>query len=250
MTKLLDGRTAVITGGSEGIGFATAARFVDEGARVVIAARRQEQLDSAVAQLGHRAIGVRTDVASPTELDELFAVVAAKFGHLDILVANASIAQAVPLGEFTEQHIDDTLAINVKSMAFTVQKALPFLVSGSSIILTSSSDNQTGGPGRSLYAASKAAERNLARSWTVELADRGVRVNVVSPGPTLTGGLAGLVGAGSTAELNAAMGGAFARGSLITPEEVANAIVFLGSSLSSGVSGIELPVDAGFAQVR
>jgi NAD(P)-dependent dehydrogenase (short-subunit alcohol dehydrogenase family) len=247
MSTLLNGRVAVITGASEGIGFATAKRFADEGAHVVIAARRQAELDAAVREIGHGAIGVQVDVSNQNDLDALFEAVRVAHGRIDILVANASVAQAVPLGEFTEKHIDDTLGVNIKGMAFTVQKALPLLSAGASIVLTSSVDNQTGGPGRSLYSASKAAERNLARSWLVELADRGIRVNAVAPGPTATKGLEQLVG---TDDVQAAMGSIIPRGTLIQPVEVANAILFLVSDLASGVNGIELTVDGGFAQVR
>jgi len=247
MSTLLEGRIAVVTGASEGIGFATAKRFAEEGAQVVIAARRQVELDRAVAAIGQGTIGVRTDVSKQADLDALFETVATAHGRIDVLVANASTFQTIPLGELTEQHIDETLGVNVKGMAFTVQKALPLLSQNASIVLTSSSDNQTGGPGRSLYAASKAAERNLARSWLVELADRGIRVNAISPGPTATEGLERNAGVD---DIEAAMGSLIPRGSLIKPVEVANAILFLVSDLGSGVNGIELTVDGGYAQVR
>ena len=247
MSTLLEGRIAVVTGASEGIGFATAKRFAEEGAQVVIAARRQVELDRAVAAIGQGTIGVRTDVSKQADLDALFETVATAHGRIDVLVANASTFQTIPLGELTEQHIDETLGVNVKGMAFTVQKALPLLSQNASIVLTSSSDNQTGGPGRSLYAASKAAERNLARSWLVELADRGIRVNAISPGPTATEGLERNAGVD---DIEAAMGSLIPRGSLIKPVEVANAILFLVSDLGSGVNGIELTVDGGYAQAR
>lgn len=250
MTTLLDGKIAVITGGSDGIGLAIAQRFVSEGAHVVIAARRQDTLDQAVATLGPRATGVQADAGSPKDLDRLFDTIQATHGRIDIVVANASIAEPVPLGELTEEHVDRTLGINVKGMAFTVQKALPLLSDGGAVILTSSIDNATGGPGRSIYAASKAAERNLARSWTVELAPRRIRINALAPAATATKGLLDLAGAPDMDTLSAAMGPTIPRGTIITADEVAKAALFLASDLSSGVNGIALEVDGGFAQVR
>ncbi|AJE44457.1 SDR family NAD(P)-dependent oxidoreductase [Streptomyces nodosus] len=250
MSTLLQGKVAVITGGSDGIGLATARRFVAEGAKVVIGARRQERLDKATAELGPDVIGVRLDAASLDDLDHLFEVVRATYERVDVLVANASIAEQVSLGELTEAHVDRTLAVNIKGMVFTVQKALPLLVAGASIILTSSVDNQVGGPGRSIYSATKAVERNLVRSWLVELADRRIRVNVLAPGATATNGLLNLVGARDIDAMSTALGQGNPRGSIIQPDEVAKAALFLASDLASGVNGIELTIDGGFGQVR
>ena len=177
MTGSLDGRVAVITGGSTGIGLATAARFVAEGASVVIVGRRQAELDKAVAELGGDTIGVRADVSRPGDLDRLYERVAAERGRIDVLFANASIAQGGSLGSLTEEGVDRHLDINIKGLVFTVEKALPLIPDGGSIIVTSSVDDVKGGPGRSVYAATKAAARNLVRSWMQELSHRDIRVN-------------------------------------------------------------------------
>jgi NAD(P)-dependent dehydrogenase (short-subunit alcohol dehydrogenase family) len=248
--SLLKDKVAVVTGGSDGIGLATAERFAQEGARVVIAARRQAQLDKAVDRIGHDALGVRTDTSVATSLDELFDTVGESHGRVDVLFVNAAIADAVALVDLDEAYIDRTLAVNVKGMALTVQRALPLLSDGASVILSSSIDNDAGGPGRSVYAATKAAARNFARSWMLELVDRGVRVNAVAPGSTATPGLAKLVGTDDVDGLDAAMGSQIPRGTLIRPDEVAAAVTFLASDLASGVNGIELPVDGGFGQAR
>jgi NAD(P)-dependent dehydrogenase (short-subunit alcohol dehydrogenase family) len=169
---------------------------------------------------------------------------------VDVLFVNAAVADAVALVDLDEAYIDRTLAVNVKGMALTVQRALPLLSDGASVILSSSIDNDAGGPGRSVYAATKAAARNFARSWMLELVDRGVRVNAVAPGSTATPGLAKLVGTDDVDGLDAAMGSQIPRGTLIRPDEVAAAVTFLASDLASGVNGIELPVDGGFGQAR
>lgn len=201
-------------------------------------------------RIGHDALGVRTDTSVATSLDELFDTVGESHGRVDVLFVNAAIADAVALVDLDEAYIDRTLAVNVKGMALTVQRALPLLSDGASVILSSSIDNDAGGPGRSVYAATKAAARNFARSWMLELVDRGVRVNAVAPGSTATPGLAKLVGTDDVDGLDAAMGSQIPRGTLIRPDEVAAAVTFLASDLASGVNGIELPVDGGFGQAR
>jgi NAD(P)-dependent dehydrogenase (short-subunit alcohol dehydrogenase family) len=203
-----------------------------------------------VDRIGHDALGVRTDTSVATSLDELFDTVGESHGRVDVLFVNAAIADAVALVDLDEAYIDRTLAVNVKGMALTVQRALPLLSDGASVILSSSIDNDAGGPGRSVYAATKAAARNFARSWMLELVDRGVRVNAVAPGSTATPGLAKLVGTDDVDGLDAAMGSQIPRGTLIRPDEVAAAVTFLASDLASGVNGIELPVDGGFGQAR
>ena len=181
MSGVLDGRVAVITGGATGIGLATAARFLAEGASVVIAGRRQGELDKAVANLGPGVTAVQADVSSPADLDRLYRRVAGEHGHIDILFAHAGVAEAQDVGSYTEDSVDRLLAINIKGLVFSVEKALPLLADGGSIIVTSSVDNVKGGAGRAVYAATKAAGRNLVRSWFQELSGRSIRVNAVSP---------------------------------------------------------------------
>jgi NAD(P)-dependent dehydrogenase (short-subunit alcohol dehydrogenase family) len=185
MTRL-NGKTAVITGGATGIGFAAAKRFIEEGAFVFIYARRQESLDAAVTKLGPNARGVKGSVSDLVDLDRLYAAVKAERGTLDIVVANAGGGSQARLGEITAKHIDETFETNVKGTIFTVQKALPLMGRGGSIILTGSSAGTTGAPGMSAYSASKAAVRNLARTWAEDLKGTGIRVNVLSPGATAT----------------------------------------------------------------
>ena len=190
----LNGKIALITGGASGIGLATAKRFAAEGARVYITGRRQAELDSAVAAIGSNAAAIQADSAKLSDLDLVYDRIGAEAGQIDVLFANAGGGSMLPLSDVTEEHYDDTFNRNVKGVVFTVQKALPLLAKGASIILTGSTAGATGGPAFSIYGASKAAVRNLARSWTSELKGRGVRVNVLSPGPTKTPGLLGLAG--------------------------------------------------------
>jgi NAD(P)-dependent dehydrogenase (short-subunit alcohol dehydrogenase family) len=249
MSGVLDGRVAVITGGSSGIGLATAARFVAEGASVVIVGRRQSELDKAVADLGEGATAVQADVSDPGDLDRLCSRVRDLHGHIDILFANAGIIETCGIGDYTEDSVDRQLAINIKGLAFTVQAALPLIAEGGSIVVTSSIDGVRGGPGRSIYAATKAAGRNLVRSWIQELKSRNIRVNAVSPAVVETPGMAGLAGNTRADDYFAAMASSMPGGRNIKPEEVAAAVTFLASDEASGINGFDLQVDAGFAQI-
>lgn len=241
----LNGKTAVVTGGASGIGFATAQRFVEEGAFVFVFGRRQDALDAAVAKLGPNAVAVQGSVTESADLDRLFAAVEARRGTLDILVANAGTGELVPLGEITPDHYDRTFDVNVKGLLFTVQKGLPLMREGGSIILTGSTTGEMGTPSFSIYSASKAAVRNFARSWALDLKGTGIRVNVVSPGPTLTDLALDVVGK----EAFEALGATTPVGRLGDPSEIAAAAAFLASSDSSFMTGGEVFVDGGLAQV-
>src|SRR5713226_7188298 len=192
MSGKLEGKVAVITGGNSGIGLATAKRFVAEGAYIFITGRRQAELDAAVKKIGENVAGVQGDVAKLADLDRLYATVKAKKGRIDILFANAGIGELAPLGAITEEHFDKTFNTNVKGLLFTVQKALPLLTDGGSIILTASTTSVKGTEAFSVYSASKAAIRSFARCWTLDLKQRNIRVNALSPGATETPGLHGL----------------------------------------------------------
>jgi NAD(P)-dependent dehydrogenase (short-subunit alcohol dehydrogenase family) len=250
MSKL-DGKIALITGGTSGIGLAVAQEFVKEGAYVFVTGRRQPALNQALQTIGRSVAGVQADASSLDDLDKLYAAIKQDKGRLDILVANAGGGAMAPLGSITEEHYDATFDTNVKGMLFTVQKALPLMSRGASIILTASTTSITGTPAFSVYSASKAAVRSFARSWTLDLKELGIRVNAVSPGPTNTPGLADL--GGPDPEQRPGLLGYLASqvpmGRLGTPEEVAKAVVFLASSDSSFITGIELFVDGGIAQV-
>jgi NAD(P)-dependent dehydrogenase (short-subunit alcohol dehydrogenase family) len=248
MSGVLDGRVAVITGGSAGIGLATAARFLAEGAFVVIVGRRQDELDKAVANLGQDVTAVQADVSDLGDLDRLYTQVGDEHGHIDVLFANAGMAEPRGIRDYTEESVDRHLATNIKGVVFTVQKALPLMADGGSIIVTSSVDGAMGGPGRSVYAATKAADRNLVRSWFQELSDRGIRVNAVSPAATETPGLASLAGQKRAGDFFAEMATRMPGGRNIRPEEVAAAVTFLASDDASGINGFDLQVDAGWAQ--
>jgi NAD(P)-dependent dehydrogenase (short-subunit alcohol dehydrogenase family) len=246
----LQGKTVVITGGTSGIGLATAKRFVAEGAHIFITGRRQAELDKAVDEIGGAGTGIRSDVSNLDDLDRLFAVVGENRGGLDILFANAGIGEVAPLGMITEEHFDLTFGINVRGTLFTVQKALPLMSAGGSIILTSSTTGSKGTRAFSVYSASKAAIRNFARSWALDLKDRGIRVNVLSPGATSTPGLHGI--ASTPEEERAFVAGLVAQtplGRLGQPEETAAVALFLASDDSSFMTGAEVFVDGGAAQV-
>jgi NAD(P)-dependent dehydrogenase (short-subunit alcohol dehydrogenase family) len=249
MSGVLDGRVAVITGGATGIGLATAARFLAEGASVVIVGRRQGELDKATANLGRDVTAVQADVSDLGDLDRLYAWVGDEYGHIDILFANAAVAEPRGIRDYTEESVDRHLAINIKGLVFAVQKALPLIADGGSIIVTSSVDGIMGGPGRSVYAATKAADRNLVRSWFQELSGRNIRVNAVSPGPTETPGLASLAGQQHVDDFFAQLATQMPGGRNIKPEEVAAAVTFLASDDASGINGFDLQVDAGQAQI-
>ncbi|PPQ18096.1 KR domain-containing protein [Bradyrhizobium sp. AC87j1] len=241
----LQGKTAVVTGGGTGIGFGAAKRFIDEGAFVYIFGRRQEQLDAAVAKLGSSARAVRGSVTDLADLDRLYETVKKERGGLDILFANAGTGLFAPLGEITVEHYDHIFDVNVKGLVFTVQKALPLMTKGSSIILTGSSTGVMGTPQFSIYSATKAAIRNLARSWALDLRGTGIRVNVLSPGPTKTELALEIVGE----EAFDALGSATPIGRVGDPSETGAVAAFLASSDSSFMTGGEVFVDGGLAQV-
>jgi len=246
----LDGKIALITGGNSGIGLATAKRFVKEGAFVFITGRTQSKLDEAVKQVGTNVAGVQGDVANLADLDRLFETIKKQKGKLDIVFANAGIAKYSPLGTITEEHFDSIFGGNVKGMVFTVQKALPLLPDGASVILNASVVGSKGLPSNSVYAATKAAVRSFARTWTTDLKSRKIRVNAISPGPIDTEGLRELLGSSEAGkERLKNIGTTVPLGRLGTPDEIAKAAVFLASDDSSFVTGIELFVDGGFAQV-
>ncbi len=244
----LDGKVALITGGSSGIGLATAKRFVADGAYVFITARRKTELDVATAEIGRNVSAVTADVSKLPDLDRLFATVKAQKARLDVLFANAGIAEGAPLGEITEEHFDKQFDINVRGALFTVQKALPLLSDGASVILTSSVVGSKGPGSRSVYSATKAALRSFARTWTTDLKARRIRVNVVSPGATDTPGLRGLNGM-SGEGLTDLYRDRVPLGRLGRPEDVASAVSFLASDDASYVAGSEFFVDGGLAQV-
>ena len=250
MSRKLEGKVAVITGGNSGIGLATARRFVAEGAHVFITGRRQAELDQAARQLGRNVTGVLADVSHLTDLDRLFATVKQQQGRLDVLFANAGVVALAPLAEITEEHFDKVFHINVKGLLFTVQKALPLLTDGGSIILNASIVASKGLESISVYSATKAAVRSFARCWTTDLRHRQIRVNVISPGPIETPiyNKAGLTPehAGKAKE---GLVAAVPLGRMGTPDEVASASVFLASDDSRYVTGVELFVDGGMAQV-
>lgn len=246
----LTGKVALITGANSGIGLATAKAFVAEGAYVYITGRRERELAAAVEQIGHDIAGVVGDVAKTSDLDRLFDRVKREKGRLDIVFANAGVAKYAPLGAITEELYETTFGTNVKGVIFTVQKALPLLADGASIILNASVVGSKGLPANSIYSATKAAMRSFARTWATDLKDRRIRVNAVSPGSIDTPGLMSLLSSSPTGEQRLkSISNAIPLGRLGRPEEVANAVTFLASDDSSYVNGAELFVDGGFAQV-
>lgn len=247
----LTGKIALVTGGNSGIGLATAKRFVDEGAYVYITGRRQASLDEAVKFIGSNVTAVQGDVSNLADLDRLFAQIKSEKGKLDVVFANAGGGEFVPLGSYTEEHFDKTFNINVKGLVFTVQKALPLLPDGATIVLNGSIVSVKGFENFGVYNATKAAVRSFARTWTNELKARKIRVNVVSPGPIDTPAISGLVGNDSEQEkaLKANLAAGVPLGRIGTPDELAKTVVFLASDDSSFVAGVELFVDGGFVAV-
>jgi NAD(P)-dependent dehydrogenase (short-subunit alcohol dehydrogenase family) len=244
MTKKLEGKTAVITGGTEGIGFATAKMFVEEGAYVFITGRRQKELDEAVRTIGANVFGVQGDVANLADLDRLYEIVSKRKGQVDIVFANAGVGEFVPFPNVSEEHFDKLFNINVKGALFTVQKGLPLLNDGGSIILTGSVASVKGTAAFGVYAASKAAIRSFVRTWTTDLKDRHIRSNVVSPGPIKTP-----LTIRQSADVIARIVSTVPMGRMGEPDEVAKAALYLASDDSSFVTGIELFVDGGRAQI-
>ncbi|MES0151457.1 SDR family oxidoreductase [Mesorhizobium sp. M0012] len=250
MMSKLNGKVAVITGATSGIGLAAAKRFAAEGARVFMTGRRKKELDAAVNDVGNDSRGIQGDIANLADLDRLFEIVKDEAGAIDILFANAGGGEFSALGAITEEHFDRTFGVNVKGTLFTVQKALPLLRDDSSIILTGSTAATTGTPGFSVYGASKAAIRNFARSWILDLAGRGIRVNILVPGATSTAGWHELAPSEEAhKEMIRFVSTRTPLGRLADPDETASAALFLASSDSSFVTGSELFVDGGSAQI-
>jgi NAD(P)-dependent dehydrogenase (short-subunit alcohol dehydrogenase family) len=246
----LDGRTALVTGGNSGIGLASAKALAKEGAHVYITGRRQRELATAVEDIGGNAVGVPGDVSNLGDLDRLFEQIKREKGRLDILFANAGIAKYGVLGEITEELYDSIFDTNVKGVLFTVQKALPLMPDGASIILNASVVASKGLSSNSVYSATKAAIRSFARTWTTDLKNRRIRVNAISPGTIDTPGLNDLLASGEAGEQRRKMiSSAIPLGRFGRPDEVAKAVVFLASDDSSYITGTELFVDGGFAQV-
>lgn len=251
MSKKLEGKIAVVTGGTSGIGLATAKAFAAEGAYVFVTGRRKTELDAAVAAIGINVAGIQADSAKLEDLDRLFETVKAQKGHIDVLFSNAGGGGMLPLGAITEEQYDDIFGRNVKGVLFTVQKALPLLANGASVIVTSSTTSKKGTANFSVYSASKAAVRNFVRSWILDVKDRGIRINAISPGPTHTPGLIELAGPGvaQQQDLLGYLASTVPLGRVGRPEEIAKAVLFLASDDSSFVNGAELFVDGGAAQI-
>ncbi|MEW2506793.1 SDR family oxidoreductase [Amycolatopsis sp. NPDC047767] len=243
----LQGKTAVVTGGTSGIGLATARLFAAEGARVFVTGRRKDVLDAAVAEIGGDVTGIQVDSSDLADLDRLYETVG---GPIDVLFANAGGGEFATLEQVTEKHFDDIFGTNVKGTLFTVQKALPLLVDGASVILTASTAGTKGNEAFGVYGASKAAVRSFARTWAQELSGRGIRVNSISPGPVDTPGISGLVGGGDAAvQLGSALASTVPLGRMGRPEEIASVALFLATDGSSFVTGTELFADGGANQV-
>jgi NAD(P)-dependent dehydrogenase (short-subunit alcohol dehydrogenase family) len=250
MSDRLTHKIALVTGGTSGLGLATAKRFADEGAFVFVTGRRQPHLDAAVELIGGAAEGIRGDVSSLHDLDRIYYLIREKKGRLDVLFANAGGGGIAPLGQITEEHFDRTFATNVRGLLFTVQKALPLMPAGASIILNASTTSTVGTPAFSVYSATKAAVRSFARNWTLDLKGSGIRINAISPGVVPTPGydLLGLTAEQVQGFIDVQVQN-IPLGRVGTPDEIAKAVVFLASDDSSFVTGIELFVDGGMAQI-
>lgn len=243
-------KVVVVTGGTSGIGLAAASAFAAEGASVFITGRRQDALDAAVKRIGGRVTGVRGDMADLADIDRLYDAVQQKHAHIDVVFANAGGGELAPLGAISEEHYQRTFDTNVKGVLFTVQKALPLLKDGGSVILTASTTSVSGTPAFSVYSATKAAVRNFARNWILDLKDRRIRVNAISPGVTETPGLNHLFGGGEQASgTKDYLAGLIPAGRIGEPEEIAKAVLFLASDEASFVNGVELFVDGGQVQI-
>jgi NAD(P)-dependent dehydrogenase (short-subunit alcohol dehydrogenase family) len=244
MSNRLDGKVAVVTGGSAGIGLGIAKALAGEGAHVVITGRRQAELDKAATEIGHGTMAVQADAASLADIDRLYAAVKAKHGRIDVLMLNAGFFEFLKFGDISEEHFDKTYGTNVKGTLFAFQKALPLLPKGASVVLTGSIAGGIGIPNMSVYASTKAALRNLIRGWIIDTKELGIRINMLSPGHTLTPGLSGLI----PQEAHAGIVATIPLGRLGSPEDLGKAAVFLASDESAYVTGIELDVDGGVAQ--
>ncbi|MEV6535081.1 SDR family oxidoreductase [Streptomyces sp. NPDC051639] len=246
----LTGKVAIVTGGTTGIGLATAKRFAAEGAQVYVTGRRKPELDAAVQDIGSGAVGIQGDISDLADLDRLYAAVEQDGRRIDVLFANAGGGEFARLEEVTEEHFDQTIGVNVRGLLFTVQKALPLLNEGASVIVPGSSTAKSGAEAFGVYAATKAAVRSLARTWANELKGRGIRVNVIVPGPIDTPGIAGLVPDEEQAgQLKGFLASRVPLGRMGRSEEVAGAVLFLASDQSSFTTGSELHVDGGLNQV-
>jgi NAD(P)-dependent dehydrogenase (short-subunit alcohol dehydrogenase family) len=250
MAHRFDSKVAVVTGGTSGIGLATAKAFAAEGATVFITGRRQEALTAAIKQIGGRVSGVQGDMSKLADIDRLYDAVQQQGGQIDVLFANAGGGEFAPLGAITEEHYNSAFDTNVKGVLFTVQKALPLLRDGASIVLTSSTAGVSGTPALSVYSATKAAVRSFARNWILDLKDRHIRVNAVSPGVTETPGLDVLFGGGEQAKgTKGYLAGLIPAGRIGQPEEIAKAVLFLASNEASFINGVELFIDGGQVQI-
>lgn len=249
MSNRLNGKVALVTGGSSGIGLATAKRFAAEGATVYITGRKQEALDSAVRSIGGNVKAIQADSSNLADLNKVYAAIRTQSGKLDVLVANAGVAAFVPLSGITEEHYDSMVDTNLKGVIFTVKLAVPLLSEGASITLISSTAGYRGMEAFSVYSATKAAIRQLARSWLIDLKAQKIRVNVISPGMVDTPAIAGLVGDTNVAGMKAHVASTIPLGRIALPEDVASAAVFLASDDASYINGVDLPVDGGSSQI-